>query len=323
MKSKADFSLVFMGTPEFAKTNLERLYNYGYKISAVITAPDKPAGRGKLLTESNVKQYAKSVGLPILQPTNLKNEHFIDNLQTLGADLFVVVAFRMLPDVVWAMPPMGTINLHASLLPDYRGAAPINHALINGESVTGLTTFFISREIDTGHIIAQSKTPILPQDNAGTLLDKMMVQGADLLIETIEKIRTGTVSAVPQAILQKADTFQKLAPKIFKENSKINWNKSALEIHNFVRGLSPVPTAWTELRHRESNKIFTLKIFETEFEFGTQAEIGTIIASAKQFGIATHDGVIYPMQIRLEGKKSLQVKDFLNGTRISDYEIII
>jgi len=317
MKPKSDFKIVFMGTPEFATASLAKIHEAGYNIAAVVTAPDKPAGRGKVLTQSDVKRYAVSVNLPVLQPTNLKNETFLAELKALGADLFVVVAFRMLPEAVWAMPPRGSVNLHGSLLPKYRGAAPINHAIIAGEVETGVTTFFISQEIDTGNLIAQSETEILPSDNAGTLHDKLMGQGADLLLDTIESIRTDTCNTVPQNAAEVCH-----APKIFKENSRINWSDTSKNIHNFIRGLSPAPTAWTQLLHTPSGKISSLKIFETEYEVCTSEQIGTIIADAKRIGISCTDGIIFLKSFRPEGKKTMTAREFLNGYKISEYQIL-
>ncbi len=317
MESKSEFKIVFMGTPEFATASLAKIHNAGYHIAAVVTAPDKPAGRGKVLTQSDVKRYALSVNLPVLQPINLKNETFLAELKSLEADLFVVVAFRMLPESVWAMPPRGSINLHGSLLPKYRGAAPINHAVIAGETETGVTTFFISQEIDTGNLIAQAKTPILPSDNAGTIHDKLMLQGADLLLETIDSIRTETCKTIPQD-----NALVCHAPKIFKDNSRINWTDKCEKIHNFVRGLSPVPTAWTQLQHTPTGKISTLKIFETEYELRKTEEIGTIIAEQKQIGITCADGIVFLKNLRPEGKKSMTAKEFLNGYKPFEYQIV-
>ena len=232
--------IVFMGTPQFAVSSLEKLIHEGFDIAAVITAPDKPAGRGLVSTESPVKKCAIQHGIKILQPTNLKAQSFIDELKQLHADLFVVVAFRMLPEIVWDMPELGTINLHASLLPDYRGAAPINHAILNGETETGLTTFFLKKEIDTGDILFTKPIEILPDDNAGSLHDKMMLAGAELLFKTVKAIESRSFNTMPQH-----KNSNKTAPKIFKEDCKIDWNNSSQTIYNFIRGLSPYPTAWT------------------------------------------------------------------------------
>ncbi|MFN3316928.1 MAG: methionyl-tRNA formyltransferase, partial [Raineya sp.] len=233
--------IIFMGTPEFAVPSLQVLVENGYNIVGVVTAPDKPAGRGKQMQVSEVKQYALSQNLPILQPEKLKSPDFLAELQALKADLQVVVAFRMLPEVVWAMPPIGTFNLHASLLPKYRGAAPINWAIINGETETGVTTFFLQHEIDTGNIIFQEKEPISPTDTAGSLYQRLMHKGAKLVLKTVQTIEKGDVQTFPQV----GEITH--APKIFRETCQIDWNKTSTEIYNFVRGLAPYPAAWTTL----------------------------------------------------------------------------
>ncbi len=300
--------IVFMGTPQFAVSSLEKLIHEGFDIAAVITAPDKPAGRGLVSTESPVKKCAIQHGIKILQPTNLKAQSFIDELKQLRADLFVVVAFRMLPEIVWDMPELGTINLHASLLPDYRGAAPINHAILNGETETGLTTFFLKKEIDTGDILFTKPIEILPDDNAGSLHDKMMLAGAELLFKTVKVIESRSFNTMPQH-----KNSNKTAPKIFKEDCKIDWNNSSQTIYNFIRGLSPYPTAWTILEDK------TLKIFSGKIIFDkTSQSPGNYITDGKQYlRFATADGLIDITELQLEGKKKMSVTDFLKGYRFN------
>ncbi len=300
--------IVFMGTPQFAVSSLEKLIHEGFDIAAVITAPDKPAGRGLVSTESPVKKCAIQHGIKILQPTNLKAQSFIDELKQLHADLFVVVAFRMLPEIVWDMPELGTINLHASLLPDYRGAAPINHAILNGETETGLTTFFLKKEIDTGDILFTKPIEILPDDNAGSLHDKMMLAGAELLFKTVKVIESRSFNTMPQH-----KNSNKTAPKIFKEDCKIDWNNSSQTIYNFIRGLSPYPTAWTILEDK------TLKIFSGKIIFDkTSQSPGNYITDGKQYlRFATADGLIDITELQLEGKKKMSVTDFLKGYRFN------
>ncbi|MBP7399938.1 MAG: methionyl-tRNA formyltransferase [Chitinophagales bacterium] len=297
-----------MGTPQFAVSSLEKLIHEGFDIAAVITAPDKPAGRGLVSTESPVKKCAIQHGIKILQPTNLKAQSFIDELKQLRADLFVVVAFRMLPEIVWDMPELGTINLHASLLPDYRGAAPINHAILNGETETGLTTFFLKKEIDTGDILFTKPIEILPDDNAGSLHDKMMLAGAELLFKTVKVIESRSFNTMPQH-----KNSNKTAPKIFKEDCKIDWNNSSQTIYNFIRGLSPYPTAWTILEDK------TLKIFSGKIIFDkTSQSPGNYITDGKQYlRFATADGLIDITELQLEGKKKMSVTDFLKGYRFN------
>lgn len=295
-----------MGTPEFAVPALKRLFQDGFNIAAVITAPDKPAGRGLVSTQSAVKKFALENKLPILQPANLKSPEFISTLQQLKADLQVVVAFRMLPEVVWNMPPLGTINLHASLLPDYRGAAPINHAIINGETETGLTTFFLQKEIDTGDMIYTEKINIDKTDNAGTLHNKMMETGAQLLLKTVKAIESG---AYPR-IRQNASSI-KTAPKIHKENCEIQWNKPAQTIHNFIRGLSPYLGAWTTMEGK-TVKIFTSGIIPENEKITP----GKIITDKKTYlRFAAMDGLIDVVELQLEGKRKMHITEFLKGYR--------
>ncbi len=304
---------LFMGTPEFSVFPLDAIYNEGIEIAGVITAPDKPAGRGKKIQYSAVKQYALEKNLtPILQPTNLKDPGFITDLKNLCADLFVVIAFRMLPEVVWSMPKLGTINLHASLLPQYRGAAPINWAIINGEKQTGVTTFFIEKEIDTGNIIMQEAVDIEENDNAGTLHDKLKVTGAEIIIKTIRTIADGAYVATPQGSLKIQDKLSP-APKIYKEDCKINWDQPAKKILNFIRGLSPYPTAWTEIKGEKVNPL-SLKIFEAETaEIAENKKPGSISFSNNSFTIACKNSSLKIKSLQLAGKKRLDTEAFLRG----------
>ena len=298
-----------MGTPEFAVASLDALVNAGCKIVGVITAPDKPAGRGMKLQQSAVKLYAQEKGLYILQPEKLKNPAFLEELQSLKADLQVVVAFRMLPEAVWNMPPMGTINVHGSLLPQYRGAAPINWAIINGEKQTGVTTFKLQHEIDTGNILLQEVIPIGDDETAGELHDKMKMVGAELLVKTIQGLAENSISEIPQQSVKPADI--KHAPKIFTDTCKIDWTKSVNEIHNLIRGLSPYPGAFTSLKEK------TFKIYRSKKEFTQHhAEPGSYATDHKSFlKFACKDGYIHALEIQPEGKKRMPVEDFLRGFR--------
>ena len=305
--------IVFMGTPDFAVESLKCIHKAGFEITGVITAPDKPAGRGKKVQSSAVKQYAEDNNLgPILQPVNLKDQAFQDELNALQANLFVVVAFRMLPETVWSMPELGTINLHASLLPQYRGAAPINWAIINGDKKTGVTTFFIEREIDTGKIIKQEQLEILPSDNAGTLHDKLMHLGAETLINTLQSISDEIYNAVPQKDFYTTQDL-KPAPKIFKEDCRINWDSPVKKVNDFIRGLSPYPAAWTELQGNEKN--LALKIYDAEMEKVEHTLApGTIVFEGKSaFKVATMDGMIKISTLQQAGKKSMKTEEFLRG----------
>ena len=303
-----DLKIVFMGTPEFAATTLEKLVDADYNVVGVITAPDRPAGRGRKLQESAVKKYSESKGLKVLQPTNLKNEQFLEELKSLNANLQIVVAFRMLPKAVWAMPEYGTFNLHASLLPQYRGAAPINWAIMNGETETGATTFFIDEKIDTGEIILQEKTSIAPNDNAGMLHDKLMHLGADLVIKTVKEIEQGTVSTKRQPM----NVELKEAFKIHKEACQVNWSASPENIHNHIRGLSPYPAAWTTLINGTDEIL--VKIYDSEIEKAAHDQtIGHILATKKELKVAVKDGFINLLEVQLQGKKRMKTQDMLNG----------
>ncbi|MCD4795214.1 MAG: methionyl-tRNA formyltransferase [Bacteroidales bacterium] len=323
-KTKDKFRIIFMGTPDFAVESLKSLQENGFNIIGVITAPDKPAGRGKKLQASAVKKYATENNLALLQPANLKNEQFIEDLKALKADLNVVVAFRMLPEVVWDMPEFGTINLHASLLPNYRGAAPINHAIINGESITGVTTFFIEKKIDTGNIIFQEKVNILPNETAGELHDKLMFVGGELIVKTVETIIKNEVNAISQKQFSKETDNLKPANKIFKENCKINWDQSIDKVYNFIRGLSPYPTAWTKMVNIGSKDIISVKIFLTEKISDEHNFLpGSIISDNKNFiKIATRDGYISLKALQIQGKKQMNVKELLNGFDISKFQTV-
>lgn len=307
-----DIRIVFMGTPEFAVTILKEILAKKYKVVGVITAPDKPAGRGRKVNQSAVKKFALENNLSILQPTNLKSESFISELKLLKANVQVVVAFRMLPKCVWQMPAYGTFNLHASLLPEYRGAAPINWAVINGETVTGVTTFFIDDKIDTGEIILQEECIVNPEGNAGDLHDKLMYLGSKLVVKTIDKIEKDEIKTKAQP-----NRTLKHAPKIFKETCKIDWSKSIDSIYNKVRGLSPYPVAWTTL-HNGSVSI-ELKIYESKKELVDHLfSIGTVIHSKKELKIAVTSGFLIIEALQISGKRKMDVKSFLNGFKFQE-----
>jgi methionyl-tRNA formyltransferase len=304
---KRELKIVFMGTPDFAVPSLRILVEQGYQIVGVITAPDKPAGRGRQMQQSAVKQYALSQGLKILQPEKLKDPVFLEELRSLEANLQVVVAFRMLPEIVWAMPAYGTFNLHASLLPRYRGAAPINWAIINGETETGVTTFFLQQEIDTGDILLQEKIPISSEDDAGSLHDKLMQLGADVVLRTVQAIEQDTVKPFPQS----ETTEESKAPKIFKEDCLVNWNKPGIAVNNFIRGLSPYPAAFTQVQGKG------IKIFRATFLPKSHSyQPGAVVTDGKTFfRFAVPDGYINCLEVQLEGKGKMPVKDFLLGYR--------
>ncbi|MCI0919747.1 methionyl-tRNA formyltransferase [Sphingobacterium rhinopitheci] len=306
--------IIFMGTPDFAVASLEALLNAGENVVAVITSPDKPAGRGQKLQQSAVKQFAVANNIPVLQPEKLKNPEFLTELKSYKADLQVVVAFRMLPEIVWNMPPLGTINVHASLLPQYRGAAPINHAIINGEKETGVSTFLLQHEIDTGNILLSTKVKIEETDNAGILHDKLMRAGADTLIETIKGFKANTLVPIPQEEVITEEL--KHAPKIFKEDCKIDWNCSNDAVYNKIRGLSPYPAAFTTIENK------TLKIYEVEKEANSsQTQIGDFITDKKTFlKFASADGLISLKSIQIEGKKRMSIEEFLRGFRFESHD---
>jgi methionyl-tRNA formyltransferase len=302
--------IIFMGTPDFAVASLDALINAGLNIVAVVTAPDKPAGRGQKLNESAVKKYAVEKGLPVLQPVKLKDPEFIEALKAFNADLQVVVAFRMLPEIVWNMPPKGTINLHASLLPDYRGAAPINWAVINGENQTGVSTFFLQHEIDTGNVIFSETVEIGDDETAGIVHDKLMQTGAELLVKTVKAIETGDYTETPQKHV--AGSEPKHAPKIFKEDCLINWNQPAQKVFDHIRGLSPHPAAYTMFKDK-TFKIYTAELLHKEP--GIQPS-GFLSDSKTYLNFACLDGFISVKDIQIEGKKRMSVEEFLRGFRI-------
>lgn len=311
--TKQELRIVYMGTPEFSVEPLRKLVEGGYHIVGVITMPDKPVGRHQNeLTPSPVKKYADSHGIPVLQPEKLKDPAFIERLRALRADLQIVVAFRMLPEVVWAMPRLGTFNLHAALLPQYRGAAPINWAIINGDTETGITTFFLDKNIDTGSIIQRVPVPILDTDNAEDVHDKLMHLGSDLVVETVDNIIAGCVKPIPQSELA-SDGPLRPAPKIFKETCRIDWNQGVKKVYDFIRGLSPYPAAWTHLH--QGNKETVLKIYAASKEFCTPAEpVGTLWTDRKScLKVAQPDGYLHIEQLQLAGKKRMAVSDFLRG----------
>ena len=300
--------VVFFGTPDFARASLEAIHTSAHEVVGVVTVADKASGRGQKVHQSPVKTYAMEHDLPLFQPEKLRNEEFLSQIQSLNADIFVVVAFRMMPKVLFSMPRLGTFNLHASLLPDYRGAAPINYAVINGETKSGVTTFFINEKIDEGNILLQAETEISPEDNAGTLHDRLMEIGAKLVVETLDGLAEGKLTEIPQN--QKENP--KTAYKIFKEDTKIDWEKEVEVIHNFIRGMSPYPAAFTILEVGGEQKI--LKIFKGKFQkIEHSKENGEIEISKNEFKIYAKNGVYFPEELQLEGKKRMNLKDFLNG----------
>lgn len=314
--------IVFMGTPEFAVASLEKIIESGQEVVAVVTTPDRPAGRGQKLMTSAVKEAAIKHHLPVLQPEKLKSEEFLQELKKLNADLFVVVAFRMLPEVVWNMPSKGTINLHGSLLPQYRGAAPINWAVINGEKETGVTTFFITHQIDTGNILEHRKIPISDMDNAGTIHDQLMVTGAELLAETVGKIERNEIKAQPQENFI-GNQELKHAPKIFRETCHINWNHTTDEIYNLIRGLSPYPAAYADL-FLEGKETVSIKIFETTKHKNKNNTPGTIETDGKTFlNVYTKDGLLSILSLQYPGKKRLSIEEFLKGNKIPEGAIFV
>jgi methionyl-tRNA formyltransferase len=305
--------IVFMGTPEFAVGILDTIIKNNYNVVGVITAADKPAGRGQKIKYSAVKEYALANNLTLLQPTNLKDESFLEELKALNANLQIVVAFRMLPEVVWKMPKLGTFNLHASLLPNYRGAAPINWAIINGDTKTGVTTFFIDDKIDTGAMILNSETAIAPDENAGQLHDRLMVLGSTTVLETLALIEKGNVSTT----IQKENPEIKTAYKLNKENCKIDWTKPAVEIYNLIRGLSPYPSAWCFIS--DKNEEWNVKIHEAKMTLEHHDyAIGSLICSKKEMKIAVKDGFIQVLSIQFPGKKKMSTPELLNGMTFSE-----
>ena len=300
--------IIFLGTPDFAVASLQALIEHGMQVVAVVTAPDKPAGRGMKLQQSAVKKYAVEKNIPVLQPEKLKSPEFLDELRSYHADVQVVVAFRMLPEVVWNMPPLGTINVHASLLPNYRGAAPINWAIINGEKETGVTTFKLQHEIDTGHILLQSTVGITEQDTAGTLHDKLMTAGAALIVDTLHQVEKGHVAEKPQIVLDE----YKHAPKLFTETCLIDWNHTTEHVYNLIRGLSPYPAAFTIVNDKKMKLFLCSKIIHTH-----QLQPGTLLSDNKHsIRFACTDGFIEVNELQLEGKTRMKTDDFLRGNKI-------
>lgn len=320
--TKEQLRIVYMGTPDFAVYPLKHLVENGYQVVGVVTNPDKPAGRGQQLQESAVKKYAKEVGLKIMQPAKFRDPEFLEELASLKADLQLVVAFKMLPEVVWSMPPLGTVNLHASLLPDYRGAAPINWAVINGEKYSGVSTFLLKHEIDTGNIIFQEKVDITDEMTAGDLHDSLMEKGATLLLKTVDAIASGDYPLIDQNELLNGRTPIH-APKIFKEDMRVDWNSTLDTIYNRIRGLAPFPTAWAELIHKTSGQSHSFKIFRTEkiacahdHAFGELATDGK-----KTFDVYVPGGILRILELQLAGKKRMLTEDFLRGFKLEDYHL--
>lgn len=305
--------VVFLGTPEFAKTALEAIHQSHHQVVGVVTVADKASGRGQKINQSPVKVFATENNLPVFQPEKLRNPEFLEDLRKLDADVFVVVAFRMMPKVLFEMPKMGTFNLHASLLPDYRGAAPINYAVINGEEKTGATTFFINEKIDEGNILLQEELTILPDENAGSLHDRLMEMGAKLVVKTLNGLAENSITEKPQPDVE----HPKNAFKIFKEDTRIDWAKTSEEVHQFILGMSPYPAAFTTLKIGEEEK--GLKIFGGKFEIAHHGKpVGSLEISKNEFKIFTKDGIYFPLELQLEGKKRMNIKDFLNGFRNFD-----
>ncbi len=319
--TKEDLKIVFFGTPDFAVESLSRLVDGGYNVVAVVTMPDKPAGRGRQLQQSDVKRYAVEHGLPVLQPVSLKDEAFIAELRSFGAQLFIVIAFRMLPEAVWQMPSLGTFNLHASLLPRYRGAAPINWAVMNGDTETGVTTFFLKHEIDTGDVIQQRSCPIGRDDNVEDVHDRLMVMGADMVLETVDAIINGTVKPIPQDQMLTTGQQPTPAPKIFKDTCRIDWTRPAEELYNHIRGLSPYPAAWTVLKDENGNEVTTIKVYKTgepePFTGNEHPVPGTLLADRKTLRVACADGWLQVLSLQQSGKKRMDTDAFLRGFTVT------
>ncbi len=323
--TKQDLKIVFFGTPEFAVTSLDAICRAGYRVVGAVTMPDKPAGRGHRMYQSPVKEYAVAHDIPLLQPVRLKDPEFLEKLRTLDADLFVVIAFRMLPEAVWQMPPLGTFNLHASLLPRYRGAAPINWAVINGDTETGVTTFFLKHEIDTGDIISQTRVAIRPDDNVGDVHDRLMEVGAQLTVDTIGHIVAGDLTTVDQSSLLTDGEEPTPAPKIFKETCRIDWTRPAPAVHNLVRGLSPYPCAWTRLYDTANPgrpelsewKIQQTALCDTHPEHLRDAEPGTVFADGRRIRVMCGDGnAVEILRLQPSGKRPMSAADYLRGAHL-------
>lgn len=315
---KSNLRILFMGTPDFAVHILDSIVKNEFKVVGVVTVPDKPAGRGQRIHESAVAKYAKKHNLNLLQPPKLKAKSFLQNLEDLKVDIAVVVAFRMLPEEVWKLPRLGTFNLHASLLPQYRGAAPINWAIINGETQSGVTTFMIDEKIDTGNILLQEKVEILPTDNAGNLHDNLMHTGADLVIKTIEGLGDESLKAIPQ----KESSSLKPAPKIFKEDCRIDWTKCIEDIQNLIRGMSPYPASWTMISTQGDKKM--LKIYSSEIEKIEHDRVpNSVFKEQNKLGVAHHDGIIWLEEVQLEGKRRMKSLDFMNGYPLDESSQVV
>jgi len=323
--TKNSLRIVYMGTPEFAVAPLDALIEAGCNVVGVITNPDKPAGRGQKIQESAVKKYALEKGLPILQPEKFRNETFLSELKALNADLQVVVAFKMLPEMVWNMPKYGTLNLHASLLPHYRGAAPINWAIMNGDKESGVSTFLLQKEIDTGNVIFQEKVQIGENDNLETLHDNLMEIGSKLVVKTVRAIEANDYPQIPQEDLVAEGESLKIAPKIFKDDCKINWSTSIENIHNHIRGLSPYPAAWTEL-YDTTNKKVAVKVYAANKEIESHSHpIGSLLSDKKTYlKVAVDGGFLNLTTIQMAGKKRMQIGDFLRGfQQIDNFKLLI
>ena len=312
-----ELRIVYMGTPDFAVYPLQKLLEAGHKVVAVVTNPDKPAGRGQKIQESPVKKFAMEKRIPVLQPERFRDERFLEELRAFQADLQLVVAFKMLPEVVWNMPRLGTFNLHASLLPQYRGAAPINWAVINGDTETGITTFFLKHEIDTGEVIQQVRVPIADTDNVEVVHDKLMMLGGKLVLETVDAILDGTVKPIPQEEMAVVGELRP-APKIFKDTCRIDWNQPVKKVYDFIRGLSPYPAAWSELVASE-NETVVVKIFETEKMYEShQLSVGTVVTDGKKYiKVAVPDGFVSILSLQLPGKKRLKTDELLRGFKLT------
>ncbi len=321
MHDRKELKIVFFGTPDFAVASLEALIDAGHRIVGVVTGPDKPAGRGKHLMQSAVKQAALRHGLHIMQPEKLKNPEFIEELRGLDADLFIVIAFRMLPEAVWTMPPAGTFNLHASLLPRYRGAAPINWAVINGDKETGVTTFFLKHEIDTGDVISQERIAISDDDDAGTVHDRLMELGARLTVETADRIAEGNLKATPQAEMAGAGKATP-APKIFKDTCHIDWTRPAAEVRNLIRGLAPYPAAWSAMT-ADGNDAGTVKIFKTALTEEPAAEPGKVTVTDNRKGMKVDCGDVRLeiLSLQPQGKRRMSADEYLRGCRFNEMEL--
>lgn len=319
--SKHRLRIVYMGTPDFAVFPLKKIVEAGFDVVGVVTNPDKPAGRGQKIQESPVKKYALEQGIPLLQPEKFRDEGFLRSLAAWQADLQLVVAFKMLPEVVWAMPPLGTINLHASLLPDYRGAAPINWAVMNGEHYSGVSTFLLSHEIDTGKVIFQERVDIQDNMTAGDLHDLLMERGAELLLKTVEAVERNDYPVVDQFCLLNGRE-PKMAPKIFKEDMKINWDADVETVYNHIRGLSPYPSAWTELQHEESGELLAVKVISVQKVMEEPGGLpGEICTDGKIWEVCVTNGRIRLEEIQLSGKKRMRTEDCLRGFKLGDYKI--